>query len=124
MNAWAWIASVSFWGALALALLPGARCAGAGPTGIRAAAAAGLAIFILTIPALGGVHTRSKLGVILDKDTPLRLTATHDAQFLARLPAGDTARLERERGAYVFIRTSTAAGWVERGQFGLIAGRP
>jgi len=24
----------------------------------------------------------------------------------------------------VFIRTSTAAGWVERGQFGLIAGEP
>ncbi len=121
VNAWAWIASLSFWGALALVLLPGAlRWRRA--DWHQGAAAAGLAIFILTIPALGGVHTRSKIGIILDKDTPLRLTATREAQVLARLPAGETARLERARGTYVFIRTSAAAGWVEREQFGLIAG--
>ena len=76
-------------------------------------AAAGFAIFLLTIPALAGVHTRSKLGIVLGKDTPLRLTPTYEAQVLTKMPAGESARVERERGDYVFIRTSAAAGWVE-----------
>jgi hypothetical protein len=86
-------------------------------------AAAGFAIFLLTIPALAGVQTRSKIGVVLTKETPLRLTPTSEAQILTRLPAGESARLERERGQYVFIRTSAAAGWIERAQLGLIAAK-
>ena len=85
-------------------------------------AAAGLAVFLLTLPALAGVQTRTKLGVLLPKETPLRLTPTSDAQTLTRLPGGETARLENERGQFVFIRTANAAGWVERGQFGMICG--
>jgi hypothetical protein len=70
------------------------------------------------------VQTRSKLGVVLARETPLRLTPTKEAQVLTKLPAGDIGRMERERGNYLYIRTGTdAAGWVERGQFGLICGR-
>jgi tetratricopeptide (TPR) repeat protein len=121
-NWWAWIASVSFWLAVALLLLPGTlRMRRAGwPQGLAAAAA--FAVFLLTLPALVGVHTRSKLIVLLPRESPLRLTPTTDAQIISKLPAGESGWLVRERGKYVFIRTSAAAGWVERGQFGLVAG--
>jgi hypothetical protein len=84
-------------------------------------AAAGFAIFLLTIPALLGVHTRSRLGILVPKETPLRLTPTREAQVLAKVPAGEMARLERVRGDYLYVRAGNAAGWVERSQFGLIA---
>lgn len=119
VNWWAWLSCGSFWLAVAMLMLPGIfgwRKAG----WQQGLAAASFAVFLLTIPTLAGVHTRSKLGVILPKDTPLRLTPTSDAQVLLRLPEGESARMERERGDYVLIRTGNAAGWVERTQFELI----
>lgn len=119
VNAWAWIACLNLWLAVAMVMLPGVlRWRKA--DWHQGLAVAGFAIFLLTIPALMGVHTRAKLGILLPKETPLRLTPTSEAQVLAKLPAGETARLERERNNYVFIRTGTAAGWVKREQFGLI----
>jgi hypothetical protein len=120
VNAWAWIACLSFWLAVALMMLPGIfRWRRA--DWHQGLAAAGFAVFLVTLPALAGTYTRSKLGIILAKDAPLKLTPTTEAQVLARLPGGEAARLEQERGAYVYIRTGNAAGWIERGQFGLIA---
>lgn len=120
VNAWAWLACLSLWAAVGMMFLPGIlRWPRA--DWHQGVAAAGFAIFLLTIPALAGTHTRSRMGIVLAKDTPLRLTPTKEAQVLAKIPAGESARLERERGNYVFIRTSGAAGWVESGQFGLIA---
>jgi len=122
VNAWSWLASLSFWLAVAMVMLPGIlRWRKA--DWHQGVAAAGFAVFLLTIPALAGVQTRSKIGVVLTKETPLRLTPTSEAQILTRLPAGESARLERERGQYVFIRTSAAAGWIERAQLGLIAAK-
>lgn len=122
VNAWAWLAMLSFWLAATLVLLPGIlhwRKA----DWHQAVAAAGFAVFLLTLPALLGVQTRSKLGIIRAKDTPLRLTATREAQTLGKLPAGEAVRLERERGGYVFVRAgSDAAGWIEQSQFGRISG--
>ncbi len=122
VNAWPWVAAVSFWAAVALVTLPSVfRWRKA--DWHQAVAAGGFAIFLLTIPALIGVHTRTDLGIILAKDTPLRLTPTAEAQTLTKLPAGEMARLETRRGNYVYIRTGNeAAGWVEKSQFGLIAG--
>lgn len=121
INAWAWLACLSFWLALAMVILPGIfRWRKA--DWHQGLAAGGFAIFLLTIPALAGISTRSNLGIVLAKDTPLRLTPTAEAQVLAKLAPGETARLERERGRYVFIRTSAAAGWIERAQLGLISG--
>ncbi len=121
VNAWAWIACVSFWLAIAMILLPGVL-RWRKVDWHQGIAAAAFAIFLLTLPALLGVHTRSLLGVVLNQETPLRLTPTTEAQILTRLPAGEMARLERQRGSYVLIRTSAVAGWVERAQIGRLSG--
>jgi hypothetical protein len=120
VNWWPWLACIALWLAAAMMLLPGIfgwRKAG----WQQGLAAASFAVFLLTIPTLAGVQTRSRLGIVLPKDTPLRLTPTSDAQELARLPAGEAVRLERSHGDYIFVRTSSSSGWIERDQFGLIA---
>lgn len=119
-NAWPWIASFSLWLAIALVIFPGVfRWRKA--SWQQALAAAGFAIFLLTIPALIGIQSRTKLGVILPRNVNLCLTPTSEAQPIARLAAGEIVRLERERGKYLFVRTSTASGWIARSQFSLIA---
>jgi len=60
---------------------------------------------------------------VLQKETPLRLTPTAEAQPLTQLAAGEQARLVRKRGNYVLVRTSRASGWIDSAQFGLICPR-
>jgi hypothetical protein len=119
VNWWACLAGFSLWLAVAMVVLPGVlrrrRTAWQ-----QAVAALALMVFLLSIPAHVGVQTRSHLGFILEKDTPLRLTPTREAQAITRLAAGEAARYERVRGPYLLIRTSRALGWVEQAQFGLI----
>jgi tetratricopeptide (TPR) repeat protein len=115
---WTWIAGASLWLAVGMVLLPGIlrrRKA----TWHQAVAAMGLMVFLLSVPAIFGVHTRSRIGFILQPDTPLRLTPTLEAQAITRLGAGEPARRVRARGNYLLIRTSRALGWVEARHFGL-----
>jgi tetratricopeptide (TPR) repeat protein len=115
---WAWIAGGSLWLAVGMGALPGLlrqRKA----TWHQATAALALMVFLLSIPALFGVQTRARIGFVLQKDTPLRLTPTLEAQALTRMAPGDPARWLRTRGRYVLIRTGRALGWVEQDQFGL-----
>jgi hypothetical protein len=122
VNWWAWIAAVTFWLSLGLACLPGIlRYRKA--TWHQALAAFGLTVFLLCAPAHLGVQTRSRIGFILEKGTPLRLTPTEEAQVITRLPSGETARLERSRGRNLLIRTNHGIGWVDKEQFGLICTR-
>jgi tetratricopeptide (TPR) repeat protein len=119
VNWWAAIATVSFWLAVALTLVPGIfrqRKA----TWHQAIAAFGLMVFMLSVPAHIGVHTRSRLGFVLAKDTPLRLTPTSEGQLVTRLAAGEPARLQRVRGKYLLVRANRSLGWIERDQFGLL----
>jgi len=118
---WAWLAFLAFWLALAMMVLPGVR-RWRKADWHQGLAAASLAVFLLTVPALVGVYTRSRMGVVLAPDAPLRLTPTREAQVLFRLPAGELARVERERGSYLYIRAANdAAGWLDRAEFSLIA---
>ena len=116
-NWWAWIAGVSFWLGIGLAALTGTfgtrRC-----TWHQALAALSVMVFLLSLPGFAGVHTRARIGFILNKDTSLRLTPTANAQSVTRLGAGDPARLVRERGGYLLVRTHHTLGWIERAQFG------
>jgi tetratricopeptide (TPR) repeat protein len=115
---WAWIAGGSLWLAVGMGSLPGIlrrRKA----TWHQAIAALALMVFLLGIPALFGVQTRARIGFVLQKDTPLRLTPTLEAQAVTRLAPGDPARWVRARGRYVLIRTSRTLGWVDQDQLGL-----
>ena len=122
-NWWAWVAGLSLWMAVGISAVPGImRWRKA--AWHQALAALGLAVFLLSVPAHLGVETRARLGFVVQKDTPLRMTPTAEAQFITRLPAGEPGRLERQRGRYLLIRTSHTAGWVERDQFRLICSVP
>jgi tetratricopeptide (TPR) repeat protein len=116
--AWAWLAGISLWGAVGLVLLPGIlrwrKLAWQ-----QAVAATGFAVFLLTVPAHFGVHTRAGLGFILQKDTPLKLTPTQQAQSITLLPAGEPARVLRAKGKFLLVRTNHSRGWIQRDQLGL-----
>ncbi|SPE54595.1 conserved membrane hypothetical protein [Verrucomicrobia bacterium] len=119
VNWWAWLTGVSLWLAVATTTLPGIfrqRKA----VWHQAVAAVALMVFLLSVPAHIGVHTRSRIGFVLQKDTPLRLTPTAEAQSTQRLVAGEPARCQRTRGRFVLVRTNHSGGWVEKGQLGLI----
>lgn len=120
VDAWAWLSSAAFWLTAALVLLPDIF-RWRKREWHQALATAGFALFLLTLPALAGVHFRSQLGVVCTKEAPLRLTPTREAQIVTRLPAGEMARVERQRGDYIYIRAGNdTAGWVRRGEFGLV----
>jgi tetratricopeptide (TPR) repeat protein len=119
-NFWAGLTAVSLWLVVGMLTLPTVfRWRKA--AWHQAVAALGLGILLLCLPANLGVWTRSHIGFILEKNVPLRLTPTADAEPVTRLAAGEPARLVRARGKYVYIRTSRNAGWVEQAQLGLIS---
>ena len=120
---WAWIAGVSLWLAVAMATLPGIlRVRKTGWH--QSMAAVGLVVFLLSLPAYVGVVTRAQFGIVLERNAQLRLTPTQEAETVASLSAGETARKLRARGDYYFIRTQRGSGWIERKQFGLLCPAP
>ena len=114
---WLVIASAGLWGGVALLTLPrllGWRRA----DWHQGLAAALLAVFLLCGPALFGLWKRAQLGVVLEEETPLRLTPTREAETLTKLPAGEMARIERERGDYFYVRAEgDRAGWLRKADF-------
>ncbi len=119
VNAWAWLAGVSLWLAIGLTVLPGV-CRRRQTATTQALAAVSLTVFIVCLPAHYGVLTRTRLGVVVKKNLPLRLTPTTEGEVLTKLPAGESARELRRRGDYVLVRTAEGQGWIERREFGRI----
>ena len=122
-NWWAWLAAASLWLAVAVSTVPGVlRWPKA--SWHQALAAFGLAVFLLSVPAHLGISSRARLGFIVVKDAPLRLTPTAEAQFIARLPEGEPVRLARRHGNYLLIHSSHASGWIRQTEFRLICSPP
>jgi len=119
VNAWAWLAAASLWIAVSLVMLP-AILRWRRRAWYQAVAALALAVFLVCIPAILGVNARARIGFVMERNTPLRLTPTRDAQTVTLLGAGEPARIERQRGEYLLVRTSFSHGWIERSQFGRI----
>lgn len=116
---WAWLACGSLWFAVCLAVLPSVwRLRKSGWQ--QALMAIGLGIFLLSLPANYGAVTRTTLGLVLEAETPLRLTPTAEGEATTKLAAGEPARVLRQRGRYLLVRTRLATGWIERGKFELI----
>jgi len=119
INWWAWLAGLSLWLAVGMTTLPSVlRLPKA--AWHQAVAAFGVMVFLLSVPAHLGVHTRSKLGFAMEKETLLRLTPTSEAQIITRLGSGEPLRRLRVRGNFVLVRGNRATGWVEKEHFGLI----
>jgi hypothetical protein len=78
---------------------------------------------LLTLPAHLGWHTRSKIGFVLQSNTPLRLTPTELSDEITRVAAGEPGRCERTLGNYYYVRFRNTAGWLARDEFGLVAGK-
>lgn len=121
-NVWAWLACGSFWLAVATMMLPGVLRWRRSATQ-QAIVALCLGVFLLTLPANYGSWTRSQIGFVLKRETPLRLTPTAEAEAVTKLAAGEPGRVLRERGNYLLIRTRRTTGWVERDDFALITPR-
>jgi tetratricopeptide (TPR) repeat protein len=118
-DTWVWIAGASLWLAAGMMTLPGIlRLRKAGWQQALAALAFGFFLFSMT--ANLGVVSRTQIGFVLEKNAPLLLTPTRDAEVVSTLNAGEPARRLRTRGNYFFIRTAFAAGWISREQFGLV----
>lgn len=61
---------------------------------------------------------RGNLGAALEDKTPLRLTPTRLRESLTELTGGDLARVEKERGEYLYVRAENdRVGWVRRTEF-------
>jgi hypothetical protein len=118
VNWWSWIAGVTLWGSVWIVVMP--AILRRGKSWNQATAAFGLMIFLLSLPALLGVSTRSRLGFVLERDTPLLLTPTRDGQAITRLAAGDPARLDRFRGDFALVRVARSKGWIEKSRLGLV----
>jgi len=116
-DAWTWLAAICFWGALGfLALPPLLRLRRTAWTQVGAALT--IAIFILTLPALAGLWTRNRIGVVLAAETPLRLTPTQEGEVLGHLRAGEVARVELQRRGFAYVRgENDRAGWVRSEEF-------
>ena len=81
---WAWVTAVSLWLVAAMLALPGILRQRR-KSWQQALAAVGLTLFLISLPAHLGWFTRSSLGVVVQADTPLRLTPTTEAQEITRL---------------------------------------
>ena len=116
-TAWLVAASLALWGGVIL--LTGPRLLGwRRADWHQGVAALLLAIFLFTLPALLGISRRAQLGVVLEDETPLRLTPTREAETLVKLTGGEVARVENERGDYLYVRADgDRAGWVLRKDF-------
>jgi tetratricopeptide (TPR) repeat protein len=119
VNWWAALAGLSFWGAVAMVMVPGIM-RWRKSAWHQALAALALALFLLSLPAHFGVATRSRIGFVLQRGTPLRLTPTEEAQPITWLAAGEPARVQRVRGQYCLVATSRTTGWLHRDEFALI----
>jgi hypothetical protein len=119
LNWWAVLATISLWLAVGGMLWPVVLRRRKSATQ-QAVVALGLGIFLLSLPANFGAATRTRIGFVLQRDTPLRLTPTLEGEPITRLAAGDPARVVRVRGDYLLVQTRRTRGWLRHDEFEFI----
>jgi hypothetical protein len=117
---WLWTATAAFWGTVGCLAWP-YLFQRRRQSAIQAGAMVLIGIFLLTLPALAGIVSRGRVGVILAPETLLRLTPTTEGEVLGKLAEGELARVEKTRGKFVYVRgASDRAGWVKHEEFARI----
>ena len=109
---WAWLACGSLWVAVGMMTLPGFFRLPKS-NWHQTLAALSLGIFILSLAPNYGVMTRATIGIIVEKNTALRLTPTRSAASITLLSAGEPIRQLRVRGEYIFVHSQSGNGWIK-----------
>ncbi len=118
-DAWVWIASTSLWLAVGALVLPRFfRWRKSGWQQVLAGL--GLCFFIFAMAANVGVLSRTDIGYVVKKNTPLLLTPTREGEVILTLNDGEPARKIKSHGNYFLIQTESSSGWIKRDDFGLV----
>jgi tetratricopeptide (TPR) repeat protein len=112
-NAWVWLAGASLWLAIAALVLPRfLRRQKSGWHQWLAALSCGAFLFSMT--ANFGVVSRTNIGFVVKKNTPLLLTPTKAGEPVSTLNEGLPARKIKTHAGYFFVSTAYGSGWIER----------
>lgn len=121
-NMWVWLATISFWFAIGMLVVP--RVLRWRKSGWQQwLAALAFCVFLFSVAGNFGIVSRTNIGFVLKKNAQLLLTPTHDAEMVSTLVAGEPARKVRTRGDFVYVHTLGASGWVEKSALGLLCPR-
>jgi hypothetical protein len=118
-NLWVWLAGTSLWLAVGAVTLPGLfrrRKSGR----LQTLAALGLGAFLFCFAANLGVVSRTHIGFVVSKETPLLLTPTRTGEVITTLSDGEPVRCLRRHGNYWLAQTPDGMGWIAREQMGLV----
>lgn len=119
VNTWAWIGAISFWSAVALAVLPRVlRWRGLFPiTGFSVS----FCITLATGLALLGYHGQSQEGIVLTAQAPLKVAPVESVDAKDFLSGGESASIEEQKGNYYLVSTASGkSGWISTTDFGKI----
>lgn len=111
-NAWVTLGAISFWGVLALWLLPPLfrKRSGIWRPSLLALCAA---ILLLSLAGFYPWLRLSRGGTVLEADTPLLLAPTQTSPVHSYAQAGESATLLRRHGGFAQIRLANGSkGWV------------
>lgn len=118
-NAWVWLAGASLWLTAGALTLP--RFFRRPRSGWQQwLAALGFGIFLFCLAANLGVISRTNLGFVVKKGTPLLLVPAKTSETITTLPAGEPARSLKARGDYHFVKTASGSGWIEGKDLGFV----
>jgi tetratricopeptide (TPR) repeat protein len=112
INAWGWLATVTGWAAIYLAVLPRLyRWRGAAPWLLCATSAA---IALAALTGFYGAQSHGRDGVALRADTLVKLSPTENSAAIDTLQPGEVAKtLDEHAGCFKVQPESGQPGWVD-----------
>lgn len=115
VNAWAWLAIISFWASVALFVLaPMYRWKGPLRGALTALA---LIAFICSGIALYGWHVQGSYGVVLSDEATLSVAPTETSPPAGSVKAGQLAHIRQRHGDYFLVTLDDKVGWLDQSQF-------
>ncbi len=112
VNAWGWLATITGWAAIYLAVLPRLyRWRGAAPWLLCATAAT---IALAALAGFYGAQSHGRDGVVLRADTLVKLSPTENSAAISTLQPGEVAKTLDEHAGYFKVQPESGQpGWVD-----------